>query len=140
MARFAQINENNIVTQIIIIDNINAPDPRPENSESLGKLFIKNILNLSGEWLQTSYNTLGGVHYDPETKLPSEDQSKSFRKNYAGIGYFYDSSLDAFIPPRPYESWVLDEESCLWNSPIPYPDDGNIYFWNEENQSWDLIA
>ena len=89
---------------------------------------------------RTSYNTRGGVHYDPETNEPSADQSKAFRKNYAGIGYTYDESRDAFIPPQPYPSWTLNEESCLWESPVAYPTDGEMYTWNEETQTWDLVA
>ncbi len=85
---------------------------------------------------QTSYNTRGGVHYNPNTGEPSADQSKAFRKNYAGIGYRCDVELDAFIPPKPYNSWVLDEFSCLWEAPIPYPNDGGNYIWNEELQEW----
>lgn len=84
---------------------------------------------------QTSYNTRGGVHYK-EDGTPSEDQSKAFRKNYAGIGYRYDVEMDAFIPPKPFKSWVLDEFSCLWNAPVPYPTDGKTYQWSEENQQW----
>ena len=85
---------------------------------------------------QTSYNTRGGVHYDPNTNEPSADQSKAFRKNYAGVGYKYDIDRDAFIPPKPYPSWILDEFSCLWNAPVPYPDDGKYYQWDEDTQSW----
>jgi len=85
---------------------------------------------------QTSYNTRGGIYYTPHTNDPDPDQSKAYRKNYAGIGYTYDSTRDAFIPPKPFESWVLDEFSCLWNAPTPYPDDGKIYYWDETTQSW----
>jgi hypothetical protein len=85
---------------------------------------------------QTSYNTRGGVHYDPETGEPSEDQSKALRKNYAGIGFTYDEQRDAFIPPQPYPSWVLDEDSCLWESPVPYPTDGEMYSWDEASGQW----
>ena len=102
--------------------------------------FEKFIDSEPGEWLQTSYNTRGGIHYDPETNEPSVDQSKAFRKNYAGIGYTYDSQRDAFIPPQPYPSWTLNEETCLWYSPVPYPTDGEPYIWNEENQTWDLVT
>jgi hypothetical protein len=83
---------------------------------------------------QTSYNTHGGVHYtDGEA---SADQSKALRKNYAGIGYTYDEQRDAFIPPKPYESWVLNEDSCLWEPPTPYPTDGGMYAWDEANGEW----
>ena len=85
---------------------------------------------------QTSYNTRGGVHYDPDTGLPSADQSKAFRKNFAGIGYIYDPVRDAFIPPKPYPSWVLNEQTCLWDAPIAMPQDGNFYIWDEQTLSW----
>ena len=87
---------------------------------------------------QTSYNTYGGVHYTDG--VPSEDQTKALRFNYAGIGFTYDTDKGtdgAFIPPKPFESWVLDEDTCLWVAPIPYPEDSEgIYNWNEETQSW----
>jgi hypothetical protein len=86
---------------------------------------------------RTSYNTHGGIHYT--NGVPSQDQSKAFRKNYAGIGYYYDSIRDAFIPPKPYPSWTLNEDSCLWQSPIPYPNDGKMYQWNEEIGNWEEI-
>jgi hypothetical protein len=89
---------------------------------------------------RTSYNTRGGVHYDPVTNEPSADQSKAFRKNYAGVGYTYDETRDAFIPPKPFDSWTLNETSCLWEAPVAMPDDGQQYTWNEETTSWDLIT
>jgi hypothetical protein len=85
---------------------------------------------------QTSYNTRGGVHYDPATGEPSADQSKAFRKNYAGIGYRYDIDRDAFIPPKPYPSWILNQNSCLWEPPVAMPDDGKLYSWDEATTSW----
>ena len=85
---------------------------------------------------QTSYNTYGGVYYDPETGEPSPDQSKALRFNYAGIGYTYDEERDAFIPPRPFPSWELDESTCLWQAPIPYPEDGLVYYWDEPSGDW----
>jgi hypothetical protein len=88
---------------------------------------------------RTSYNTHGGIHYDPQTGEPSQDQSKAFRKNYAGIGFTYDDVIDGFIPPKPYPSWLLNTNSCLWEAPIPYPTDGGIYEWDEETQSWIAI-
>ena len=106
MAHFAKVN-NGIVEQVIVAE--------PE--------FFQNFVDSSpGEWIQTSYNTQGGVHTAGGTPL---------RKNYAGIGYTYDSQRDAFIPPKPYASWVLNEETCLWESPIPYPTDGKSYDWDE---------
>lgn len=121
MAHYAYLDENNIVTMVIVGKN---EDEAP------------------GDWetyygaKRTSYNTRGGVYYDPNTNEPGSDQSKAFRKNYAGIGYTYDSTRDAFIPPQPYPSWILDESSCLWNAPVPYPTDGKRYSWDEATQSW----
>jgi hypothetical protein len=105
MAHFAKI-ENNVVAQVIVIDNEN---------ETNGQEFI-NSLGIDGTWIQTSYNG-------------------TIRKNFAGIGYTYDENLDAFIPPKPYQSWVLDEETCTWNSPIEKPTD-NAYAWDEQTLSW----
>jgi hypothetical protein len=93
-----------------------------------------------GEWLQTSYNTRGGVHYQANSQEPSADQSKALRKNYAGLGFTYDRERDAFIPPKPYASWVLDEETCLWEAPTPMPTDGKVYSWNESTTSWDVVS
>jgi hypothetical protein len=85
---------------------------------------------------RTSFNTRAGVHYDPNTGQPSVDQSKAFRKNYAGIGYLYDPIRDAFIPPKPFSSWVLNEDTCLWGAPVVMPTDGKMYTWDEETTSW----
>lgn len=93
-----------------------------------------------GKWIQTSYNTRGGVHYQPNTNIPSEDQSQALRKNFAGEGFTYDAELDAFIPFKVFESWVLNETTCLWEPPIPYPDDGNVYEWDEENIAWNQVT
>ena len=114
MAHFAKVVDN-IVTQVIVAE--------PE--------FFDTFVDSSpGEWIQTSYNTHGGVHLDGGTPL---------RKNYAGVGFTYNKILDAFIPPQPYASWTLNEETCLWNPPTDYPDDGLQYTWNEENLAWDLV-
>ncbi len=91
---------------------------------------------IPGQWIQTSYNTRGGIHYEPNSSVPSADQTKALRKNYAGIGFTYDPVRDAFIPPKPYESWVLNEDTCLWDSPVSYPNDGKMYRWVEETLSW----
>jgi len=99
--------------------------------------FFNTFVDSSpGEWIQTSYNTRGGVHIDPETGEPSLDQTKALRKNYAGVGFTYDRERDAFIPPKPFASWVLDETSCLWESTVPYPTDGKIYQWDETTTAW----
>ncbi len=123
MSHFAKVN-NQIVEQVIVAE--------PE--------FFQTFVDTSpGQWVQTSYNTRGGVHYNPNSNEPSEDQTKALRKNYAGIGYTYDAQRDAFIPPKPYASWVLNEDTCLWESPVPYPNDGEQYTWNEETQEWVVI-
>jgi hypothetical protein len=122
MAHFAKVVEGT-VTQVIVAE--------PE--------FFDTFVDTSpGEWIQTSYNTRGGVHYQTNANEPSEDQTKALRKNYAGIGYTYDAQRDAFIPPKPFNSWILDETSCLWEAPVAYPTDGERYTWNEETTSWDV--
>ena len=136
MAHFAQL-DNNIVQQVIVVANEDCGGGVFPESEAVGQAFIAS-LGLAGVWKQTSYNTRGGIYYDPETGEPSEDQSKALRKNYAGIGFTYDAERDAFIPPKPFESWVLNEETCLWDAPLPYPEDGASYYWNEELFSWEL--
>ena len=95
--------------------------------------------NTPGKWVKTSYNTRGGIHYQPNTNTPSEDQSKALRKNYAGIGYAYDEIRDAFIPHRPYYGWKLNEDTCLWEAPVAYPEDGKIYKWSEEILNWEEV-
>ena len=125
MAHFARIKNN-------IVDFVVVGRDEDENNEDL--------LGHDG-WIykRTSYNTRGGIHYQGDNNTPSQDQSKAFRKNYAGIGYYYDSIRDAFIPPKPFPSWTLNEESCLWNSPVPYPNDGKMYEWNEDILNWQEI-
>ena len=118
MAHFANINSDNIVTQVLVVSDNDAPR---------GHDFLSKDLGLGGTWIQTSYNTRGGEHSNGGTPL---------RKNYAGIGYTYDSGRDAFIPPKPYASWVLDEATCLWNAPVAYPTDGKMYSWDESTTSW----
>jgi hypothetical protein len=92
-----------------------------------------------GEWIQTSYNTIGGVHYQSDG-TPSEDQSKALRKNFAGIGFTYDADKDAFIPPKPHPSWTLNDTTCQWECSVDYPDDGEVYIWNEDDLSWDVVT
>ena len=95
------------------------------------EFFDTFVDDTPGEWIQTSYNTRGGIHYQPNTNTPSDDQSKALRKNYAGFGYTYDKDKDAFIPPQPYASWTLNETTCLWEPPITKPTTG-LYKWDEE--------
>jgi hypothetical protein len=115
MAHFAQLNEDNIVTQVIVVHNNELLDENGVEQESKGHQFCTNLLG--GNWVQTSYNA-------------------TFRKNYAGIGFAYDSGRNAFIPPKPYPSWVLNEDSCQWEAPVAYPTDGKTYTWDEENTAW----
>lgn len=122
MAHFAEIDGNNIVTRVLVVDN---------SQEDNGQEFLANTLGLGGTWIKTSYNTQGGVHTNGGTPL---------RKNYAGIGYTYDSGRDAFIPPKPYNSWVLNEDTCLWGAPTPMPTDGKPYRWVEEDLNWQEIV
>ena len=122
MAHFAEVDENSIVLRVLVVDDLH---------ESNGQEFLATTLGLGGTWIKTSYNTNAGVHNNGGTPL---------RKNYAGIGYTYDSGRDAFIAPKPYPSWVLNEESCVYEAPVAYPTDGEMYTWNEETTSWDLIT
>jgi hypothetical protein len=99
--------------------------------------FFETFVDSSpGNWIQTSYNTRGGVHYDPNTGLPSADQSKALRKNYASIGMEYDSAADAFRSVQPFPSWTLNNETFIWECPEPYPTGGKCYYWNEPTLSW----
>jgi len=98
--------------------------------------FFNTFVDSSpGVWLQTSFNTRGGVYYTPNSTTPDSDQSKALRKNFAGTGYTYDAEKDAFIPPRPFPSWTLDAESCLWAPPVPRPENGT-HSWDEATQAW----
>ena len=113
MSHFAQIDENNVVTQVLVIEQ---------------DVIDTGLFGDPSSFIQTSYNTIGGVHTLGGTPL---------RKNYAGIGYTYDATRDAFIPPKPFASWVLNEETCLWDAPTPMPvEEGKIFVWNEETTSW----
>jgi hypothetical protein len=124
MAHFAKLDENNIVVFV----TVGAEHDDGKEDE---------LFQRTGDvYKQTSYNTRGGVYYTPNTNEPDPDQSKAFRKNYAGLGYTYDATRDAFIPPQPFPSWVLNEQSCLWEAPVPYPTDGKKYSWDEGTTSW----
>ena len=92
-----------------------------------------------GQWIRTSYNTRGGVHYEPDSNTPSSDQSKALRKNFASIGGTYDSVRDAFYAPKKFNSWVLNESTCVWEAPVALPSDGKEYEWDEENGQWSTI-
>ena len=124
MSHFAKLDDNNIVTFVTV--------GRQEDDGLEAELTART----GDVYKQTSYNTRAGVHYNPETGEPSEDQTKALRFNYAGIGFTYDEERDAFIPPKPFESWVLNEDTCLWEAPVSYPEDGNAYTWDEESGAW----
>lgn len=127
MSHFAKLDENNVVVFVTV--------GRQEDDGKEAELTART----GDVYKQTSYNTKAGVHYtfnEDGVRVPSEDQTKALRKNYAGIGFSYDPDRDAFIPPKPYESWTLNEETCLWDAPTPYPEDGNAYTWDEETTSW----
>ena len=119
MSHFAEINSDNIVLRVLVIDQ------ETVNTGAWGS---------PDNWVQTSYNTRGGVHYAPNSHTP--DGGVALRKNYAGVGYTYDATRDAFIPPQPFASWTLDDDTCQWNPPTPYPDDGKRYNWDEDTTSW----
>ena len=122
MAHFAKVKiSTNAVTEVIVAEQ-----------EFINSLPIESNF----KWIQTSYNTFGGIHYTDG--VASSDQSQALRKNFAGISFQYDESRDAFIPQKIYTSWVLNETSCLWEAPVAYPTDGKIYEWNEEDKRWDL--
>ena len=130
MAHFAKLGVGNIVERVIVVHNSVITDANGVEQEQLGVNFINQLYNTNDTWKQTSYNTYGGVH-----KL----NGTPFRKNYAGIGYTYDLQRDAFIPPKPFNSWILNEQTCLWEAPVARPNDGNMYKWNEEILNWELM-
>ena len=120
MAHFAKLGTGNIIEQVIVINNSVITDSDGNEQEQLGVDFINNLYGTRDVWKQTSYN--GNI-----------------RKNFAGVGYSYDQTRDAFIPPKPFNSWTLNETTCRWEAPVAYPDDGKIYQWNETDQEWDLV-
>ena len=119
MAHFAELNDTNTVLQVIVLSNETCGEPELQypDTESVGRVFIAQTLGLGWNWKQTSYNG-------------------TFRSKYAGVGYIYDADEDVFISPHPYPSWSLNEDTCLWVSPVPMPDDGNVYYWDEETQAY----
>jgi hypothetical protein len=112
MAHFAEIDENGVVLRVLVV---------PDAQENRGQEFLSDDLGLGGTWVQTSYNA-------------------RIRKNYAGIGMTYDNSRDAFIPEQPFASWILNEETCQWEAPVVYPEDGLMYVWNEETTDWEATV
>ena len=114
MAHFAELDSNNVVLRVIVVDNKDCSIPDGTEVESIGVAFCQR---LGGNWKQTSYNG-------------------NMRKNYAGIGYTYNSDIDAFVPPKPFNSWTLNESTAQWEAPTPMPDDGKMYSWDEATTSW----
>ena len=133
MARFAKVDRNNIVETVLVVDNKELLDENGEEKESKGVAFLNKIFGVNDEftWVQTSYNTYAGRHLLGKTP---------FRKNHAGMGYTYDEDRDAFMPPKPFDSWILNEDTCQYDPPVERPDDGNRYIWNEDTTSWDEVA
>jgi hypothetical protein len=134
MASFAKLDSNNIVTIVVSVVNEVLKDSNGVEQESIGIEFLKNLYNEpNAVWKQTSYNTHGGVHSLGGTP---------FRKNHAGIDYTYDENRDAFIPKKPFNSWVLNEQTCFWNAPVIVPteqlDESQYYFWNESIINWEI--
>ena len=128
MAHFAKIGLNNKVIEVQVISNEVLKDSNGVEQEVNGIDFLTKLTGYP-VWKQTSYNTKGGVHLSGGTPL---------RKNHAGIGFTYDEDRDAFIPPKPFNSWVLNEDTCNWEAPIAYPQDGNKYRWKEQTLSWQV--
>ncbi len=128
MASFAKIGLNGKVIEVQSVVNEVLHDANGVEQESIGIDFLTKLTGWA-VWKQTSYNTHGGVHSSGGTP---------FRKNHAGIGMTYDEDRDAFIPKKPFNSWILNEDTCLWNAPVAYPTDGKRYSWNETTKNWDL--
>ena len=128
MAHFAEIDALHKVINVVVLDDKDTQDKDGNEIESIGAKYLHD--GFGGTWLRTSYNTYGGIHKAGGTP---------FRKNYAGIGYTYDEDRDAFIPPQPFDSWTLNEDTCVYDPPVEYPDDGKIYKWNEDTTSWDEV-
>ena len=121
MAHFAELNDSNVVLRVVVIDNSDA------DTEANGIAKCKALWGADTNWKQTSYNTYGNTHRLDGTP---------FRKNYAGIGFTYDSARDAFISPKPFDSWTFNETTCLWEPPVAYPDDEKVYEWDESTTNW----
>ena len=124
MAHFALLDENNIVVLVTV--------GRDEDDGKEDELSART----GQTYKQTSYNTCGGVYMTPGVGTPDPDQSKAFRKNYAGIGFEYREDIDAFVPPQPFPSWVLNLDTGLWDAPVSRPEGDSLYYWNEDNQEW----
>lgn len=127
MASFTKLDDNNVVLAVVSVHDNELLDENGNESEQKGIDFLTQWSGGYTNWKQTSYNTIGGVHSNGGTP---------FRKNYAGVGYTYDEQRDAFIPPKLFASWSLNENTCQWQPPVAMPTDGNRYLWSEETQAW----
>ena len=125
MAHFVKINDSNIVIRGVVLDDKDTQDENGDEVESVGAKYLSD--GFGGTWKRTSYNTFGNVHRLGGTP---------FRKNYAGIGFTYDATRDAFIAPQPFPSWTLNEDTCQYEPPVAYPDDGELYTWDEDTTNW----
>jgi len=126
MSHYAEVDNNNIVQRVLVVES---------------DVIQRGTFGEPSNWIKTSYNMKGGVYHD-ETNTPAKDQSvingdkARQRKNYAGVGFTYDKTMDAFIPPNPFPSWILNKGTCLWDAPVASPDDGKRYTWDEPNTKW----
>ena len=127
MAHFAEIDDNNIVVRVLVV---------PDEQAHRGQDFLANDLGLGGTWIETSYNTVDGVHYEPDSRTPSQSQDKAKRKQFAGVGMTYDPNRDMFIPPKMYPSWVFDEVKGNWKPPKERPAQAGPWSWDEATLSW----
>ena len=130
MAHFARIDTDNIVQRVAVVDDENVLNESGVEEEAFGIAYLNTIHGVGFTWVQTSYNTVCGVHSGGGTP---------FRKNYAGKGYTYDKTRDAFIPPKLFASWTLDEDTCNWVCPVSYPDGDGSWDWNDDTQAWDKV-
>jgi len=129
MASFVEIDVSNIVIRGVALDDEDTQDESGNEVESVGAKYLSD--GFGGTWKRTSYNTQGNIH-----RL----DGIPFRKNFAGIGFTFDAARNAFIPPKPYDSWTINEDTCQWDAPTAYPDESKVYRWNEDTTSWDLIS
>lgn len=141
MARFAKIGPDNVVQQVVVVNNDVITDQNGIEQEQLGVDFLNNLYKTNDVWKKTSYNTRGGKYYDQVNGISvlSQDQSKAFRKNLAVPGGIYDPQRDAFYGPQPSEAWILNEETCIWEPPIPYIYDDKTRIWNKITKTWEIV-
>jgi len=135
MAHFSKLGPGNVVIKVTLIVNSVITDVNGIEQEQLGEDFLNQLYNTRDVWKKTSYNTRGGKYYNSDNTLAS-DQSKAFRKNYGTEGFTYNENIDAFIGPKFYDSWILNETTCLYEAPVTCPNDGRLYIWDELRLEW----